>query len=168
MAEYRFNVNIKESKLNIEFDPNGEFTNSADIYEKLHQLKNRNYVENDIIVGDESNTVSLLALHGITALDTVLKRYIAVNKELAPEKSYYKQAWLELEEGNKDEGIWAMAFVGSEGDETKTRLSYLTLRVADLLGEQSSYKEYEPNLIWTLVWLWPNYVYWKKRRAIFA
>ena len=47
----------------------------------------------------------------------------------------YAIGWKEVEEDNRDEGLWARLFVENDGDETKTRVAYLKHRV-DALHEQ--------------------------------
>ena len=47
------------------------------------------------------------------------------------DEDFYAMAWREVEEGNQDEGLWARMFVENDGDENKTRVSYIKNRVEE-------------------------------------
>jgi hypothetical protein len=65
-----------------------------------------------------------------------LARYkVAENR--AQEAALYAQVMEELEQGNRDKGLWGKALAETEGDEAKANARYMKLRVqalADLLN----------------------------------
>ena len=50
----------------------------------------------------------------------------------------YERALLEFDAGEADQGLMAKAFVKANGDETKIKVAYIKLRVAQLKGDPIS------------------------------
>ena len=59
------------------------------------------------------------------------------------EEELYRQVWQELDEGTTDKGLWAKLLVDNDGDEERTKISYLKIRV-ERLRNQSSIQRAEP------------------------
>jgi len=53
------------------------------------------------------------------------------------EEELYAQAAAELEDGNRDEGLWAKCFAECDGDRNKARAHYLKTRVARLTANEN-------------------------------
>ena len=49
-----------------------------------------------------------------------------------PEEELYATAAAELDDGNRDEGLWAKCFAECDGDENKAKALYLKTRVGRL------------------------------------
>ena len=54
------------------------------------------------------------------------------------DKSLYERALLEFDAGEADQGLMAKALVKVNGDETKIKVAYIKLRVAQLKGDPIS------------------------------
>ena len=59
--------------------------------------------------------------------------------DLAPplnEEALYERIANEIESGSQNKGLWTKCFVESEGDEAKTKVSYIRARMAQLVDEE--------------------------------
>ena len=82
--------------------------------------------------------------------DTTATSAKFVNETLLPkpmnldeftEEEFWATAMTELETGQRRPGLWAKAFAGSEGDETKAKVAYLKTRVQQLAEAQATQLE---------------------------
>jgi hypothetical protein len=52
-------------------------------------------------------------------------------------RSAFAQAMKEVDTGNREPGLWAMALVDCNGDEKAARIAYMRARAADLAWEHA-------------------------------
>jgi hypothetical protein len=77
--------------------------------------------------------ISASAPHTITSTSEP-----SLKTELATEENHWATAMVEVERGQCRPGVWAKAFVESEGDETKTKVAYLKARVQQLTDTEDA------------------------------
>jgi hypothetical protein len=66
-------------------------------------------------------------------IDEVFKRAkVATSLYREADRLYYDAVAEEMQQGQRDDGLWLMAFERAEGDETRTKAFYIGLRVKRL------------------------------------
>lgn len=97
-----------------------------------------------------SNNISNIKSNINSTVESIEKKDNVVDKTIRSFDStiqdppdFYAQAWEEVEQGTYDKGTWAKAYAEHEGDEVKTKASYIRNRVVDL---EQKYKKLQEQI----------------------